>query len=119
MKTLHTRLDYQKEAVLAYTKRLGRFRAMLEFGVKDYLCFSNWLEEATADENFGLSPAINLDRGQTLGDHVVNAFLRKVAELQAENRTLKERVEYLESRLDGHKEKEELQAMAVLEVCQD
>lgn len=119
MKALHKRLDHQKEAVLAVTRRFGRSRAMQKFQVNDYLCFSRWLEEVTGDENFGLRPEISLDTRQTLGDQLVAAFLRKVARLQAENEELRERVEYLESQLDGHKELEELQALAVLEVCQE
>ncbi len=118
METLHTRLDYQKEAVLSVTEKFGRFKAMDVFKVRDYLCFSHWLREATGNENFGLNPKISLDGGQTLGDQVVDAFLQKVAQLQAENEKLHKEIEYLKWLRSSSIEKEELQALAVLEVCQ-
>lgn len=118
MKSLHSRLDGEKEAVLRVTGDRGRWEAMRHFGLKDYLCFARWLREVTGDENFGLNPRISLQSGQTLGDQLVAAVLRTVAQLQAQNTELRERIEYLERQLDGHKEKEELQALAILEVCQ-
>lgn len=118
MKSLHTRLNDQKEAVLSVTQKFGRFKGMQEFGVSDYACFSKWLKEVTQDESFGLSPQMRLDTSQTLGDQLVDAFLRKVAQLQTQNEELREKVEYLKWQLADHHEKEEKQALAVLEVCQ-
>ena len=118
METLHTRLDDQKEEVLRITETFGRFRAMRDFGVRDYVCFSKWLKEVTGDENFGVCPKISPDSSQTLGDQLVVAFLRKVAQLQTENERLRERINALEWHLAAASEKEETQALAVLEVCQ-
>jgi len=118
MKSLHVRLDPQKEAVLDLTRKFGRFKAMAEFGVSDYVCFAKWLEEVTGNENFGLNPQISLNGRQTLGDQLVTSFLRKVAQLQAQNEELRDRVKDLNWQLEGVGEKEERQALAVLEVCQ-
>lgn len=118
MESLHKRLDDQKEEVLRITETFGRFRAMRDFGVRDYICFSKWLKEVTGDEDFGLQPKIRPDSSQTLGDQLVTAFLRKVAQLQTENERLRERIKDLEWQLAAASEKEEIQALAVLEVCQ-
>lgn len=118
MKSLHARLDPIKDEVLSFTEEFGRFKAMSQFGVRDYLCFSNWLKEVTGNENFGINPKICLDGHRTLGDQLVDAFLRKVAELQTERETLRQRIDYLEWQLAAASEKEEKQALAILEVCQ-
>ena len=118
MKSLHKRLDYQEEAVLSVCRKFGRFRAMREFGVSDYPAFAKWLKEVTGDENYGLNPQIRLDSSQTLGDQLVDAFLRKVAQLQAQNEELREQIAYLKWQLEQAGEKEQSQALAILEVCQ-
>ena len=118
MRTLHSRLDCQKEEVLKVTKMFGRFRAMRQFGVRSFDRFTLWLEEVTDDKNFGLNPVISPNNSQTLGDQLVFAFLRKVASLQAENQRLRQRIEILDLQLSPAQETEDLQAMAVLEVCQ-
>lgn len=118
MKSLHTRLDEQKEAVLSYTRKFGRFKAMVEFGVSDYACFIKWLEEVTGDEMYGITPQISLDGHKTLGDQLVTAFLCKVAQLEAQNQELRDRVKELEEQLEGTGEVEGKQVLAVMEVCQ-
>lgn len=118
MKSLHTRLDPQKEAVLSVTEKFGRFRAMDEFGVKDYPGFCKWIEETTGNENFGLNPKIRLNGHQTLGDQLVDAFLCKVAQLQTQNKQLGERIRFLEWQLERTGGKEQNQALAILEVCE-
>lgn len=118
MKSLHERLDYQKEEVLRVTETLGVFKAMRQFNVASYDRFRMWLKEVTGDENFGLYPKIRLTTSQTLGDQLVDAFLRKVAALETENKKLHEEVEHLKWQLSGNDGKEELQTLAVLEVCQ-
>ncbi len=118
MKSLHKRLDPQKEAVLSMVRKFGRFKAMDEFEVRDYPGFVKWLKEVTGDENFGLNPQISLDGHQTLGDQLVSAFLCKVAKLQAQNEELREHIKALNWQLERNGEKEEAQALAVLEVCQ-
>ena len=118
MKRLHTRLDIQKEAVLACTEKFGRFRAMQKFRVADYLCFTKWLKEVTGDENFGVCPKFGLDGHRSLGDQLVEAFLQKVAQQQAENERLHDEIEHLKWLLSSSRDKEESQALAVLEACQ-
>lgn len=118
MKSLHERLDPQKEEVLRVTETFGRFKAMRQFRVLTYDRFHNWLKEVTGDENFGLRPKISLDGRQTLGEQLVYAFIRKVAQLEAENERLRQRVEILELQLSPAEETEDLQTMAVLDVCQ-
>ena len=118
MKSLHTRLDQQKETVLSVTAKFGRWRAMRDFKVSDYGCFHNWLKEVTGDENFGLNPAICLDGHKTLGDQLVAAFINTVLALKVENQKLHEELEYIKWLQSSARDKEELQALAVLEVCQ-
>jgi len=118
MKSLHTRLDYQKDKVLEVTEIFGRHRAMDKFGVSSYDRFCNWLEEVTHDKNFGLNPKIRLDSGQTLGDQLVDAFVRKVAALATQNEALRQENEYFKWLLSRDNGKETEQALAVLEVCQ-
>jgi len=117
MKSLHTRLDPQKDEVLKVTETFGQFRAMRQFKVSSYDRFSLWLKEVTGNENFGLRPVISPDSGQTLGDQLVMAFLRKVAELEAKNEDLRQRIKDLEWQLSHSGEKETQQALAILEVC--
>jgi len=118
MKSLHTRLDPRKEEILRITETFGPFKAMTDFHVAGYDRFRIWLKEVTGDENFGSRPKIRLDGDQSLGDQLVAAFLRKVARFQAENEDLKKRIKLLEWQLDHTREKEQEQALAVLEVCQ-
>ena len=117
MKTLHKRLDPQKDEVLKVTETFGRFRAMRQFKVSSYDRFSLWLKEVTRDENFGLCPVINHNSDQTLGDQLVSAFLQKVAELETKNEDLRQRIEDLEWQLNHSGEKETQQALAILEAC--
>lgn len=118
MKSLHQRLDHQKDAVLSVTEKFGRFKAMDEFRVRDYPGFVKWLKEVTGDENFGIRPKISLNGHQTLGDQLVSAFLHKVAVLEAQNQNLGERIRFLEWQLERTGEKEQNQALAILEVCE-
>ena len=118
MKSLHTRLDPVRDEVLKVTETFGRFKAMRQFRVSSYDCFARWLEEVTHDKNFGLCPRISLNGRQTLGDQLVYAFLRKVANLEAENERLRQRNEILELQLSPAEELEDQQALAILEVCQ-
>ena len=117
MKSLHTRLDPQQDEVLKVTGTFGRFKAMQKFRVYSYDCFSRWLKEVTDDENFGLNTVISPNNRQTLGDQLVFAFLRKVANLEAENARLRQTIEILELQLSPAREVEDLQAMSVMEVC--
>lgn len=118
MKSLRVRLDPIKEEVVAYTKKFGRTAAMHNFGVRDYKCFSEWLTEVTGDANFGLNPQISLNSRQSLGDQLVAAFLRKVADLETENERLREENRFLKWQLDPGREKEMGQAVTILEACE-
>ncbi len=118
MKSVKARLAEHQEAVLDVTRTFGRFRAMEQFHVSDYACFSKWLQEVTGDENFGINPKIKLDNHQSLGDQIVDAFLHKVAQLESENERLKQRASYLEWQLSQSSVKAESQALAVLSVCE-
>jgi len=117
MKSVHERLDPVKEEVLAAVENYGAFRAMTQFEVRDYACFKRWLKEVTGDENFGLHPKLSLNGHQSLGDQLVNAFLYKVAQLQAENVSLHKEIERLKEMLSGEHEKEQTQALAIMETC--
>ena len=118
MKSLHTRLDPIKDRVLRITETFGQFKGMQEAGVASFDCFRRWLKEVTGDENFGLHPKIKLDGDQTLGDQLVDAFLRKVADLETKLARRNGRIEYLERQLFLRQPKQLQQALTVLEVCQ-
>lgn len=118
MKSLHARLDHQKDAVLSATERFGRFRAMSEFGVRDYVGFCKWLKEVTGDENYGLCPTISTNGHQTLGDQLVEAILRKVATLEAKVAERDKRISSLEWQLKHTSQKDQDQALAILEACE-
>jgi hypothetical protein len=117
MQTLHSRLDPQKEKVLQVTENFGPFRAMNQFKVASYDRFQKWLKEVTGNENFGLRPRLSLESGQSLGDQLVAAMLRKVATLESDKQSLKERITFLEWQLDHGQAKEQDQALAIMEVC--
>ena len=117
MKSLHARLDPQRDEVLKVTETFGRFRAMRQFKVSSYDRFSLWLKEVTGDENFGICPVINHNSDQTLGDQLVEAFLRKVADLEAQLKKRDERIGFLEWQLSHPEEKETQQALAIIETC--
>ena len=118
MKTLHTRLDHQKEEVLDYTKRFGRFPAMSKFRVADYLCFSKWLKEVTGDANFGICPKFSAHEHQSLGEYAIQTLIRTLFDLKAENQRLHEEIEHLKWLRSSARDKEEEQALAVLQICQ-
>lgn len=118
MKSLHTRLDPIRDEVLEFTRTYGRFKAMWKFRVSSYERFCNWLEEVTKDENFGLRPVIDHGSNETLGDQLVSAFLRKVADLEDKLAERDRRIEFLEWQLSHAKDREEQQGLAVLESCQ-
>lgn len=118
MKSLHARLDHQKEEVLRVTETFGQFKGMRFAKVSSYDCFKRWLKDVTGDENFGLRPKIDLNSHQTLGDQLVDAFLRKVSTLEAQNESLSERIDFLEWTLSHSQEKEDTQALAIVQACQ-
>jgi len=118
MKSLHTRLDHQKDAVLSVTENFGRFKAMAEFGVRDYPGFCKWLKEVTGDENYGLRPKVGTNGRQTLGDQLVEAVLRKVASLETKLAERNERISVLEWQLEHADGKEQNQALAILQACE-
>lgn len=118
MKSLHARLDDKKEEVLKVTETFGQFRGMRFAKVQSYDCFKKWLRDVTGDENFGLRPKLNPNSHQTLGDQLVDAFLRKVATLEAQNESLSERIDFLEWTLSHNEEKEQTQALAIVQACQ-
>lgn len=118
MRSLHTRLDEQKQAVLEEAKAFGRFQAMSRFGVSDYVCFSKWIEEVTGNADYGIHPTLACGNSGSLGDQLVAAFLRKVSVLEAENEKLRQQARMLEWQLDRAEEKGRIQALAILKKCE-
>lgn len=119
MQPLRTRLNGEKEAVLAYTTTYGRLLAMQKFQVKDYISFVTWLKEVTGDEKFGLNPTVNPNGNQDLGDQLVAAFLRKLERLQAENVSLREQLQAATRQPSTQKDKDAQLALLGLQACQD
>lgn len=118
MESLRKRLSPHKQSVLRMVRLLSRGEAMRAFNVKDDVCFQAWLKEVTGDENYGLNCRLSTDPNETLGDKLIDALLRKVAHHDAENKRLRERIDYLEWELGIKGMKEQDQVLAVLEACQ-
>lgn len=119
MQSLRTRLAEQKEEVLDYTKRHGRSPAMEKFGVRDYVCFSKWLEEVTDDPLFGFEAACRHDGNMPLLDALLERFLFKVAKLEAEVKRLRLENEMLREARDQRWEIQEEKILAVIQACED
>ena len=117
MKSLEKRLN--KVETLEYTKRFGFGEAMERFGVKDRLCFRNYLERHTGDRNFGMFPTETKNHGTNhwlIRQQYVEACLhklantKKLAELKEENALLDLRIRYLQGQFIESSE-------TVLELC--
>ena len=119
MQPLRTRLAEQKEEVLEYTQTYGRLKAMDKYKVKDYGCFSRWLEEVTHDAEFGFDPAIRRYGHMSVLDELLERFLHKVAKLEAEIRRKDERIELLQWQLDQRREIQEEKILAVIQACEE
>ena len=115
MQSLHARLDPIKEEVLDVTKKRGRFKAMQRFGVADYKCFADWIEEVTNDPFFGLQPQISSDNSRDLLEDLLYAMLRKVAKLEAEKRVLEEENRFLRIDRDQRQEIQQNEILAVIQ----
>ena len=118
MRSLHTRLDPIKEEVQRYTETYGRLKAMEKYEVKDYGCFSNWIEEVTNDPLFGFQAACRNNGNMSLLDQLLERFLFKVAQLEAENKRLRLENEMLRQDRDQRREIHEEQILAVLQACE-
>ena len=119
MQPLRTRLAEQKEEILNYTKRYGRFKAMDKYGVKNYVCYSRWLEEVTNDALFGFEAACRNDGNMSVLDALLERFLLKVAKLEAEVKRLKLENEMLREDRDQRQEIQEEKLLAVIQACED
>jgi len=118
MKPLRTRLSEQKEEILEYTQAYGRLKAMDKYQVKDYGCFSRWLEEVTHDPEFGFNCTIRRYGHMSVLDELMERFLHKVAKLEAEIKMKEERIKLLEWQLDQRREIQEERILAVLQACE-
>jgi len=119
MQPLRTRLAEQKEEVLDYTRTYGRLKAMNKYQVKDYGCFSRWLEEVTHDAEFGFDCTIRRYGRMSVLDELLERFLHKVAKLEAEVKVKNERIKLLEWQLDQRQEIQEEKLMAVIQACEE
>jgi len=118
MQPLRTRLDEIKDEVLEYTKQRGRFKAMGKYQVRDYGCFSRWLEEVTGDPEFGFEAASRTLRGEDLLDTLLEKFLAKVAKLEAKVKALEQDNKMLQWHFDQRREIQEEKALAVIQGCE-
>lgn len=118
MKSIHTRLDHQKDKVLKVTELLGRPTAMREFEVADYVCFSNWIEEVTGDKNFGIYPKIRFDGRENFTNQLAIKVIRKLLDLQDENKELHKEVQALRAQLSGDGHVDYQETLAIVELCQ-
>ena len=119
MQPLRTRLAEQKEEILDYTRTYGRFKAMDKYQVKDYGCFSRWLEEVTHDPEFAFDCTIRRYGHMSVLDELLERFLHKVAKLEAEIKVKNERIKLLEWQLDQRRVIHEQKLLAVLQACED
>lgn len=119
MKSLNTRLDDKKGQVLKFTKLFGRGAAMDEYGVRDYVCFADWLKEVTQDENFGLNPTFGSRGNKGILNQVAIKVIRTLLDLQAENEELRKRNSAMSRELshdNGNNHQEALSLLETLEV---
>jgi len=114
--SLKNKFNGNRQEVLDYVQKYGRFKAMLEYGVNDYGCFSSWVVDATKDQNFGLNPTLSSNRVPSIDD-VIQAFIRKVVQLERENAELKEQMKFHSADKEEQEECWNVGANAVLEVC--
>ncbi len=95
---LSKRLADQKDEVLRFTKRYGRYAAMDKFSVADTLAFDKLLTEWTGDEKYGYHPEINLSSSRSIGEQLADALVGKIVDLQNQNKELTERLNFYISR---------------------
>lgn len=117
MQSLKTRLENCRKEVLDYTKYHGRSEAMDKFDIKTYDSFARWLEEETGEKMFGFRPVLGVDRNTSLGDQLVDAFLRKVAYMETERAKQVEIIKTLRWQLAQRKERDDVKVMAILTEC--
>ncbi|MBA7577587.1 hypothetical protein ES708_19440 [subsurface metagenome] len=118
MQSLRTRLAEQKEEILEYTQMYGRLKALDKYNVKDYGCFSRWLEEVTHDPEFGFDCTIRRYGHMSVLDELLERFLHKVAKLEAEIKVRNERIKLLEWQLDQRREIQEEKILAIIQACE-
>jgi hypothetical protein len=100
---LRIRLADKKDEILRFTKMYGRYEAMEKWDVADTIAFDRLLKEWTNDENFGYHPQIAINTNKTVGDQLLEAIYRKISRLEAENKQLKEQLEYHRAKIDDRK----------------
>ena len=109
MKSL--KLRFQEEGktkeVIDYAKTYGVFSACDKFET-GYIPMQKFLEGETGNENFGINPAINTSNSMVTATNLLDAFLNKVNQLQAENSKLKQELSELRKEVQYRKVEQSL-----------
>lgn len=112
----HRWLEEHKEEVIDHVRNYGRWETLdwLErtAGIKDYLTLHKLLLKETGDAYFGLTASLR-HQGQNLGDQLIDAMLRKVAQVEGEKVNLVREIDRLRRTLEfrGRHEKEKIVAL--------
>jgi hypothetical protein len=102
--------EYGHKTVLEFVKKYGRGEAQRKFGVKDCLCFGNYLFKLTGDKWFGYFPTDPRPMGDNrwlIRQQLTEAVLRRLdnsetlARLRHENKLLDARIAHLQEKYVG------------------
>jgi hypothetical protein len=117
---LRNKFKGMEESVVNYTKTYGIFKACDKFQT-GYLSMQKFIEESTGDPNCGLNPESGLTNGEITVKTILDGFVNKILQMQAENNQLVTELNQLRTELDYRKHQENLQiepkVVEVLRLC--
>jgi len=107
MQSIKTRFNGNAQEVIDYTRIWGRQKAMRmveeKYGIKDYLCFSKFLEAETGNPNFGLCPTLGGTGNNSWAEDLLDAFISKIRQMEAERERLQTELKRLTLDLEYYK----------------
>lgn len=109
MKSLKARFNGNAKEVVEYTRVWGRFKAMDQYDVKDYIAFSRFIETETGDPHFGDNPTLADGDGGITVSKLLDAFINKALVWQAEKAKLQDEVDRLKTELEYRSHQNALQ----------
>ena len=100
MQSLRNRFNGNSQEVVDYARTMGIWKAMEKYQVKDYIAFTNFLEEQTVNNDFAICATTSND---SWAEKLLDAFIKKLSKMEAENQSLKEELHRLNLELEYHK----------------